>query len=100
MHLIFMDQDELIDMIKNLKIVLLIDNCSQIIEKDLDNFRQFLELSVLSTNHLKFVLITDLDDDPLVNDTRISLNEHSLSAFTKKIKVSPLEKLDAVKLIY
>jgi len=66
MHLIFLDQDELIDMIKNLKIVLLIDNCSQIIEKDLTSIRQFLESCMVSTNHLKIILITDLDDESLI----------------------------------
>ena len=68
MLLPYKNAEELVQGIKRYKLILMMNNISDILKKDGDNFRNFLYLLMNQTDKLKVVLITEEEDDILQKD--------------------------------
>ena len=59
LQLVTNDKQDIVDMIRKFKILLLIDNSSLVIGNDFENLKDLLFFLIESTEHLKILLITD-----------------------------------------
>ena len=87
------DQAEIIDLIRRKKLVLLINHCDKIIQKDQDNFLEFLRDLAEQTEFVKVILITHTFGDTLTQ------KHPQVKAMTKLMTVKPLSKKEAVKML-
>lgn len=86
-----MVQEEILEMIKKLKILLLLDNCDQILEKDFENFVDLLFAFIQETEYIKVIVITKDNKD---------FNNQKISRFLKKKEIKKLDRKDSVKMLY
>ena len=80
-------------MIRRLKILLMIDNCSKLISKDFENFKDILYYICELTEYVKIVLITH-------EENNFDFQDHKISSITKQVQIQPLTKIEAVKMMY
>lgn len=74
--------------------VLLINHCDKIIQKDQDNFLEFLKDLAEQTEFVKIILITHAFGDTLTQ------KHPQVKAMTKLMTVQPLSKNEAVKMLF
>ena len=85
------DQSEILEMIKSLNILILIDNCQQYYEKNSIDFEKTIRSIIEETENVKIVLITH---------QKSNLNLDFSHKFYSQMQVTDLDKMDAVSIMY
>ena len=87
------DRDEILEMIKRCKILLLFDNCNKLIEKDFENFVDMLFSIIEQTEFVKTMVIT-------CKDSIKEFENHKITRFLSIIQIDPLKKKESAKMLF